>query len=103
MTMRSHAIYSSIGLTNPMRVEKDPAIWISCHLLDKKKLAVTASRSYIICMKVGDLVKCLTGSCGTAIIVEFHKTSGLYWIMMTRNGRMCAFQPQHLELISAGR
>ena len=54
-------------------------------------------------MKVGDLVKCLTGSCGTAIIVEFHKASGLYWIMMTRNGRMRAFQPQYLELISAGR
>ena len=54
-------------------------------------------------MKVGDLVKCLTGSCGTAIIVEFHKTSGLFWIMMTRNGRMCAFQPQHLEVISASR
>ena len=54
-------------------------------------------------MKVGDLVECLTGSCGTAIIVEFHKTSGLYWIMLTRNGRMCAFQPQHLRVISAGR
>ena len=53
-------------------------------------------------MKVGDLVECLTGSCGTAIIVEFHKTSGLYWIMMTRNGRMCAFQPQHLRVISLG-
>ncbi|MEC9208110.1 MAG: hypothetical protein VYE62_09100 [Pseudomonadota bacterium] len=54
-------------------------------------------------MKVGDLVKCLTGSCGTAIIVEFHKASGLYWIMMTGDGGMRAFQPQYLELISAGR
>ena len=54
-------------------------------------------------MKVGDLVKCLTGSCGTAIIVEFHKASGLFWIMMTHNGRMRAFQPQYLELISARR
>ncbi len=52
-------------------------------------------------MKVGDLVKCLTGSCGTAIIVEFHKASGLYWIMMTSNNRMRAFQPQYLEVISA--
>ena len=54
-------------------------------------------------MKVGDLVKSLTGSCGTGIIVEYFKVSGLYGVMMTRNIRMCAFQPQHLELISAGR
>ena len=54
-------------------------------------------------MKVGDLVKCLTGGCGTAIIVEFYKTSGLYGVMLTRNGRMCAFQPQHLEVINASR
>ena len=54
-------------------------------------------------MKVGDLVKCLTGSCGTGIIVEYFKVSGLYGVMMTRNNRMCAFQPQHLELISESR
>ena len=54
-------------------------------------------------MKVGDLVKCLTGSCGTGIIVEYFKVSGLYGVMLTRNNRMCAFQPQYLELISAGR
>ena len=52
-------------------------------------------------MKVGDLVKCLTGSCGTGIIVEFYKKSGLYGVMMTRNNRMCAFQPQHLRVINA--
>ena len=54
-------------------------------------------------MKVGDLVKCLSGSCGTGIIVEFYKTSGLYGVMLTRNNRMCAFQPQHLRVISASR
>ena len=54
-------------------------------------------------MKVGDLVKSLTGSCGTGIIVEYFKVSDLYGVMMTRNGRMCAFQPQHLELINARR
>ena len=52
-------------------------------------------------MKVGDLVKCLTGSCGTGIIVEYFKVSGLYGVMLISNNRMCAFQPQHLELISA--
>ena len=54
-------------------------------------------------MKVGDLVRALTGSCGTGIIVEYFKVSDLYGVMMTRNGRMCAFQPQHLELINARR
>ena len=54
-------------------------------------------------MKVGDLVKCLTGSCGTGIIVEYLKASGLYGVMMTRNNRMCAFQHKHLELISESR
>lgn len=54
-------------------------------------------------MKVGDLVKCLTGSCGTGIIVEYFKVSGLYGVMMTRSGRMCAFQPQHLRVINASR
>ena len=54
-------------------------------------------------MKVGDLVKCLTGSCSTGIIVEYFKVSGLYGVMLISNNRMCAFQPQYLELISAGR
>ena len=54
-------------------------------------------------MKVGDLVRCLTGSCGTGIIVEHFKVSGLYGVILTRNGRMCAFQPQYLRVISAGR
>ena len=54
-------------------------------------------------MKVGDLVKCLTGSCGTGIIVEYYKVSDLYGVMLISNNRMCAFQPQHLELISASR
>ena len=54
-------------------------------------------------MKVGDLVKCLTGSCGTGIIVEYFKVSGLYGVMLTRNNRMCALQPQHLEVINASR
>ena len=53
-------------------------------------------------MKIGDLVKCLTGSCGTGIIVEYYKVSGLYGVMLISNNRMCAFQPQYLELISAG-
>ena len=52
-------------------------------------------------MKVGDLVKCLTGSCGTGIIVEYYKVSDLYGVMLSRNGRVCAFQPQHLRLINA--
>mgnify|MGYP003301205497 CR=1 FL=1 len=54
-------------------------------------------------MKVGDLVKCLTGSCGTGIIVEYFKVSDLYGVMLTRNNRVCAFQPQRLRVISAGR
>ena len=54
-------------------------------------------------MKVGDLVKCLTGSCGTGIIVEHFKVSGLYGVMLISNNRMCAFQPQYLRVISAGR
>ena len=54
-------------------------------------------------MKVGDLVKCLSGSCGTGIIVEFYEVSGLYGVMLTGNNRMCAFQPQYLRVISAGR
>ena len=52
-------------------------------------------------MKIGDLVKCLTGSCGTGIIVEYYKVSDLYGVMMTHNSRVCAFQPQHLRLINA--
>ena len=54
-------------------------------------------------MKVGDLVRCLTGSCGTGIIVEHFKVSGLYGVMLQHNNRMCAFQPQYLEVISARR
>ena len=54
-------------------------------------------------MKVGDLVKCLTGSCGTGIIVEYFEVSDLYGVMLTRNNRMCAFQPQHLEVLNASR
>ena len=54
-------------------------------------------------MKVGDLVRCLTGSCGTGIIVEYFKVSGLYGVMLQHNNRMCAFQPQHLEVINASR
>ena len=54
-------------------------------------------------MKVGDLVKCLTGSCGVGIIVEFYKVSGLYGVILTHNNAMCCFQPQHLEVISASR
>ena len=54
-------------------------------------------------MKVGDLVRCLTGSCGTGIIVEYFKVSGLYGVMLQHNNRMCAFQPQYLEVISASR
>jgi hypothetical protein len=55
-------------------------------------------------MKAGDLVKCRTvGDGATGIVVEYFKVSGLYGVMLTRNNRMCAFQPQHLELISAGR
>ena len=60
-------------------------------------------------MQVGDLVKCKTciktldGSVATGIVVEYFKVSGLYGVMLTRNNRMCAFQPQHLELISEGR
>ena len=54
-------------------------------------------------MKIGDLVKCLTGSCGTGIIVEYSKVYGLYGVLLISNNRMCAFQPQYLELISAGR
>ena len=54
-------------------------------------------------MKVGDLVKCLTGSCGTGIIVEYFKASGLYGVMLTRNNRMCAFQPQYLQVINESR
>ena len=54
-------------------------------------------------MKVGDLVLCLTGSCGAGIIVEHFKVSGLYGVMMTHNNRMCAFQPQHLRVINASR
>ena len=54
-------------------------------------------------MKVGDLVRCLTGSCGTGIIVEYFKVSGLYGVMLQHNNRMCCFQPQYLEVISASR
>ena len=54
-------------------------------------------------MKVGDLVKCLTGSCGTGIIVEHFKVADLYGVMLISNNRMCCFQPQHLEVISASR
>ena len=54
-------------------------------------------------MKVGDLVRCLTGSCGTGIIVEYFKVSGLYGVMMQHNNRMCCFQPQHLRVINASR
>ena len=50
-------------------------------------------------MQVGTLVKCLTGSCGTGIVVEVHKTSGLCNVILNHNGRMCCFQPQHLEVI----
>ena len=51
-------------------------------------------------MQVGDLVRCLTGSCGTGMIVEYHKASRLFSVILTRNNRVCAFQPQHLEVIS---
>jgi len=54
-------------------------------------------------MKVGDLVKCLTGGCGTGIIVEYFKVSDLYGVMLTRNNRMVAFQPQYLEVIGESR
>ena len=56
-------------------------------------------------MKVGDLVWCISVErpVGVAkgIIVEYFKVSGLYGVMMTRNNRMCAFQPQHLRVINA--
>ena len=54
-------------------------------------------------MKVGDLVKCLTGSCGTGIIVEYFKVSGLWGVMLQHNNRMCCFQSQHLEVLNASR
>ena len=59
-------------------------------------------------MKVGDLVKCLTagredGRIATGIVVEYFKVSGLWGVMLTHNNAMCAFQPQHLEVINAGR
>ena len=49
-------------------------------------------------MQVGDLVKCLTGSCGTGIIVDVLP-HGLYGVILNRNGRVCCFQAQHLEVI----
>ena len=54
-------------------------------------------------MKVGDLVKCLTGSCGTGIIVEFFEVAGLVGVILSHNNAMCCFQPQHLEVLNAGR
>ena len=59
-------------------------------------------------MKVGDLVKCLTagredGRIATGIIVEFFKVSGLFGVILSHNNAMCAFQPQHLEVISERR
>ena len=54
-------------------------------------------------MKVGDLVKCLTGSCGIGIIVEHFKVSDLYGVILLSNNRMCAFQPQYLEVLSGSR
>ena len=58
-------------------------------------------------MQVGDLVWCISVErpVGVAkgIIVEYFKVSGLYGVMLTHNNRMCAFQPQHLELINESR
>ena len=60
-------------------------------------------------MKIGDLVKCetciktLDGSAATGIVVEHFKVSDLYGVMLISNNRMCAFQPQHLEVINASR
>ena len=51
-------------------------------------------------MKVGDLVKCLTGSCGTGIIVEYFKVSDLWGSILSHTGAMACFQRQHLEVIS---
>ena len=55
-------------------------------------------------MKVGDLVMCRTvGGGAPGIIVEFFKVSGLFGVMLAHNNRMCCFQPQHLEVVSASR
>jgi len=58
-------------------------------------------------MKVGDLVSCISVErpvgIAKGIIVEYFKVSGLWGVMLQHNNRMCAFQPQHLELISASR
>jgi len=37
------------------------------------------------------------------IIVEYFKVSDLYGVMLISNNRMCAFQPQYLEVVSASR
>ena len=52
-------------------------------------------------MQVGDLVKCLTGSCGKGVIVEF--VMDLVGVILAHNNRQCWFQPQHLEVISESR
>ncbi len=52
-------------------------------------------------MKVGDLVKCLTGSCGNGVIVEFDMD--LVGVILAHNNKQCWFQPQHLEVISESR
>ena len=55
-------------------------------------------------MRVGDLVKCTTvGDGALGVIAEFFNVSGLFGVILVHNNRMCCFQPQHLEVISASR